>query len=328
MVARRSSFVARLIERRTARPLARRSERATSDEQRATSTTRARLALLAGAALFSTGGAAIKLCGLTAWQVASFRSAVAVAALLALLRVRPREVDRQALLVGLAYASTMILFVLGNKLTTAANTIFLQSTAPLYVLLLGPLLLGEANRRSDLVVMVAMAIGLTLFFVGEQPSFASAPDPLRGNVIAALGGVAWALTVLGFRWIGRDPGRRVGATLVSGNVLACAATLPLALPVTGGGARDWAVVVYLGIFQIALAYIFLSAGLREVTALEGILLLLLEPVLNPLWAGLLHGERPGGWAIGGGAIVLAATLFKSLADSPRARRPTSTADRN
>jgi drug/metabolite transporter (DMT)-like permease len=280
-------------------------------------TTRARLLLLAAAVLFSTGGAVIKWCAMTSWQVASFRSGVAALALLVLLPVTRRDLDGRALLVGAAYAATMILFVLGNKLTTAANTIFLQSTAPLYVLLLGPRLLGEANRKSDLAVMAAIAVGLGFFFVSQQPSLASAPDPLRGNLIAALGGPAWALTVLGLRWVSRDPSRTPGATLVAGNVITFLVCLPLALPVAGARPADWLLILYLGVFQIAAAYVLVSAGLRQVTALTAVLLLLLEPVLNPIWAALLHGERPGGWSLLGGAVILAATVGKTVADSRR-----------
>jgi drug/metabolite transporter (DMT)-like permease len=277
------------------------------------SPTRARLLVLVGAVLFSSGGAGIKLCGLTSWQVASLRSGIAGLALLWLAPVARRDVDHRALLVGAAYAATMILFVLANKLTTAANAIFLQSTAPLYVLLLAPWLLGEPTRRGDLAVTAAMALGLALFFVGEQPRFASAPDPLRGNLVAALSGVTWALTVMGLRWLSREPARPIGATLVAGNALACLICLPLALPVRGAAATDWLILAYLGVVQIALAYVLVSAGLRRLTALEGVLLLLLEPVLNPLWAGLLQGEFPGPWSIAGGAVVLGATVGSARA---------------
>jgi len=273
---------------------------------------RARLEVLAGAVLLSTGGAAIKLCGLTSWQVASFRSGVATLAFLWLAPAARRDFDRTALLAGVAYAATMILFVLGNKLTTAANTIFLQSTAPLYILLLAPWLLGEPARRTDLLVMATMAIGLAFFFIGEQPSFASAPAPVRGNAIAALAGVTWALTVIAVRWMSRDPRRNVGAMLITGNALAFLVCLPLALPVQAAMAVDWAVVVYLGVVQIALAYLLVSAGMRHLTALEAMLLLLIEPVLNPIWAGLLQGERPNAWALLGGAVILAGTIANGL----------------
>lgn len=281
--------------------------------------TRARLALLAAAALMSTGGAAIKLCTLSSWQVASFRSGVAVLALLCLMSVRRRDFDRRALLGGAAYAATMILFVLANKLTTSANAIFLQSTAPLYILLLAPWLLGEPTRRADLAVMAAMAVGLGLFFVGEQTAFATAPQPLRGNLIAVLDGITWALTIMALRWSSRAAASSTAAMLLTGNVIAFLVCLPLAVPIERVSGLDAGVVIYLGAVQITLAYLLASAGLRHVTALEGMLLLLLEPVLNPVWAALVHGERPGRWALLGGAIVLAATVTNAL--RARAGRP-------
>ncbi|HZH03127.1 MAG TPA: EamA family transporter, partial [Myxococcaceae bacterium] len=102
-----------------------------------------RLFILAAVVLWSTGGAAIKLCGLSGWQVACGRSWVAAAALLALLPSSRRRPDRRGWGVAVAYAATVLLFVLATKLTTAANAIFLQYTAPLYVLLMGTWLLGE-----------------------------------------------------------------------------------------------------------------------------------------------------------------------------------------
>jgi drug/metabolite transporter (DMT)-like permease len=288
-------------------------------------TTRARLSLLAAAALMSTGGAAIKLCTLSSWQVASFRSGVAALALLWLAPVTRRDFDRHALLGGAAYAATMILFVLANKFTTSANAIFLQSTAPLYILLLAPWLLGEPARRADLAVMAALAVGLGLFFVGEQTAFATAPRPLPGNLIAAADGITWALTIMALRWSSRDAARSPGAMLLTGNVIAFLVGLPLALPVASLSGLDATIIVYLGVAQIALAYVFATAGLRHVTALEGMLLLLFEPVLNPVWAALVHGEVPGIWALIGGAIVLGATVTNALrapAGHPRAA-PTS-----
>jgi drug/metabolite transporter, DME family len=169
--------------------------------------TRARLLLLAGALCFSTGGAAIKFCSLSGWQIASFRSAVAVLALLVLAPAGSRALVRRDWLVGAALAATLIAFTLANKLTTAANVIFLQSTAPLYLLVLAPRLLGEPLRRSDLGVMLAIAVGMALFFIGAQPASQSAPEPLRGNLVAAASGLSWALTLIGLRWVSRRGAR-------------------------------------------------------------------------------------------------------------------------
>jgi len=273
-----------------------------------------RVLVLLAAVLLSTGGAAIKLCSLSGWQVASFRSAVAVLAVLVLARPARRDFDRRVVLVGAAFAATLIVFAVANKLTTAANAIFLQSAAPLYILLLAPSLLGEHFQRRDLGVMIAMAGGMALFFVGEQPSFASAPEPVRGNLVAALSGLTWALTVLGLRWLSRA-GSGPGAMLLIGNLIAFAVCLPLALPVVAASLMDWVLIVYLGVFQLVGAYLLLSAGLRHLTALEGMLLLLLEPVLNPVWAALVQGEVPGALSLAGGAVILGATVWKTVADA-------------
>lgn len=277
-----------------------------------------RLRVLAAAALFSSGGAAIKAVSLNAWQVASFRSAVAAAALLLMLPETRRRPSPRVLLVGLAYAATMVLFVLSNKLTTSASAIFLQSTAPLYVLLLSPWLLEERIRVADLVYMGVLALGLGAFFVGLDPVSVTAPNPWLGNIFALLSGIAWALTVMGLRALGRGGMDWGPAAALWGNIIAFLGCLPLALPVVASKPADWLVIAGLGTFQIALAYVFLIRGLRRVRALEASLLLLLEPVLNPIWAWLVHGERPGGWSIAGGFLILLATLVKSAWDS-RAR---------
>jgi drug/metabolite transporter (DMT)-like permease len=272
----------------------------------------ARLELVAAAVLFSTGGAAIKATTLTGWQVACFRSGVAALALLALLAEARRGWRRRTLVVGSAYAGTMVLFVLANKLTTAANAIFLQDTAPLYLLLLGPWLLGEPVRRGDLKLMVAVAAGIALVFVGRQEPLATAPDPFRGNLVALASGVAWALTIAGLRWMSRRAGAASPlSAVVAGNLLAFLIALPRALPVAEVPTRDWWLVIYLGVFQIGLAYVFLVRGVRGVPALETSLLLLVEPALNPVWSWWVHGERPAGLALAGGALILAATAARA-----------------
>ncbi len=278
--------------------------------------------VLSAALLFSTGGAAIKLTSLGAWQTAGFRSAVAAAALYALLPQARRLRDRRAWLVGIAYALTLVFFVQANKLTTAANAIFLQSTAPAYLLLLGPLLLHEKPRRRDLLVAAALACGMALFLTGVQDSAATAPDPRSGNLWAAASGLTYAFALAGLRWQARYSGHDAAAlsTITAGNILAALFCLPFALPAGAADALDWAVILYLGIFQIGLAYWCLTRGMRDVPAFEASILLLAEPVLNPLWTWLLLGERPGRQALAGGAVILAATLFKALSERPAAGR--------
>ena len=221
----------------------------------------------------------------------------------------------------MTYAATLVFFVQANKLTTAASAIFLQATAPLYVLLLSPWLLKERIRRLDLLYMLVLAFGLGLLFVGLDPVSATAPNPLAGNLLAACSGVTWAATIMGLRWLARkdereggDAGGSGAAAAVVGNVLAFLACLPWALPMAPRPV-DWLAVLFLGTVQVGLAYVFLIRAIAHVPALEASLLLLLEPVLNPIWAWLAHGERPGAWSLAGGVVILAATAAKSWLDA-------------
>jgi DME family drug/metabolite transporter len=282
--------------------------------------TTARLKLVTAALLFSTGGAAIKSASFTSWQVACLRSGLAAVTVGLLVPASRRGWSWRGLVVSTAYAATLVLFVLANKLTTSASTIFLQSTAPLYLLLLSPLLLREKITREDLFFMVAVGAGFSLFFIGTDAPVATAPNPVLGNALAALSGVTWAFTMLGLRWISIRPGAGPGAAqsvVVSGNLMAFLVCLPMALPITGGGITDWAIIGYLGVFQIGAAYIFLSAGIREISALEASVLLLVEPAFNPIWSWLVHGEKPGTWSLLGGAVILGATSVKAVYDNRR-----------
>jgi drug/metabolite transporter (DMT)-like permease len=177
--------------------------------------------------------------------------------------------------------------------------------------------------------MAALACGLGLFFVGRRAPDALAPDPLTGNLVAAAAGVTWAATLLGLRALGKRRGgsdeRDLGAAAVLvGNLFAAAAAAPFAFadlaPLRQAGPGDWALLAYLGVVQIAVAYVFLTRALRRVGALEAALLLLVEPVLNPVWTWLVHGEEPGPWGLAGGAVILGATAAKTLVDARMARR--------
>ena len=279
------------------------------------SASRARLQLLGAALLFSTGGAAIKAAAFTGWQIASFRSGFAALALLLMAPASRRGWTRHAVLVGCGYAGCLTLFVLANRLTTAANTIFLQSTAPLYVVILAPWLLKEPVQRRDIGFMIAVGSGLALFFVGADQPVATAPDPARGNLLAVISGFFWAVTVCGLRWLTAKPGRGSPvAAVASGNLTAFLVTLPLALPLGTHSVAEWSVLLYLGVFQIALAYVLVTSAISHIPALEASMILLIEPALNPLWAWLMQGEVPGIWALVGGAIILGATTAKSWAE--------------
>jgi DME family drug/metabolite transporter len=277
---------------------------------------RSRLALIAAACLFSTAGAAIKSCGLDGWQIASFRAGVAGIVVAAALPESRRGWTRRTVLVAVAYAATAILFVQANKLTTAASTVFIQAASPLFIAALAPWLLGERPRRRDLPFMAAVLFGIALFFAGAQERHATAPDPRLGNLVAIASSFTVALMMMGLRWLGKGERGSATGAVVLGNLLAFAAALPFALPVHARPV-DVAIILYVGIFQIGLAYPLMLVGLRRVSALEASLLMSVEPVLSPLWAWLLHGERMGRWAFAGAAVILAATALRTAIDSRR-----------
>ncbi|MCW5891548.1 MAG: DMT family transporter [bacterium] len=271
------------------------------------------VALLLAAVLFSTGGVAIKATALDGAVVVCLRSLLAAAALLLLLPGARRGWRRETVVAALPYAATLTLFGLSTKLTTAANAIFLQSTAPLWVAALAPWLLGEPLRRRDLLFLAVMLLGLVTIVADPSLPAASAPAPRRGDLLAAASGLTWALTLIGLRRAAA--GALPGAVLVAGNLFAALVTLPAALPLAVPAAGDVAVLLYLGVVQVGLAYVCLAHALRHLPAFEVSLLLLLEPALNPLWVWLVLGEQPGPLALAGGALLIAATGWHVRADS-------------
>ncbi len=281
---------------------------------------RPRWALLAGAALFSTGGAAIKACSLPGWEISAWRSGIAALTLLLAFPAARRGWTWRTGMVGLAYAATVTLFVLANKHTTAAAAIFLQSTAPLYLLLLAPVLLRERVQRADLGAGLAMAIGLGFVAVGTRRGTLSAPDPAMGNTLAASAGFCWALTILGLRWLGRSGTSSAVAPIAVGSLISMALCLVWALPLSPVSGADLTVLIYLGAFQIGLAYVLVSGGLTRVPAMEASILLLAEPALSPLWAWWIHGEVPTAAVITGGGLIFATTLILSLKPGATGRK--------
>jgi DME family drug/metabolite transporter len=265
---------------------------------------KSRLLLLAAAFLWSTAGAAIKSCGLNAFQIAGGRSLVAGAFIFLAVRDSRALPDRRTLRVGVAYAATVVLFVIATKLTTAANAIFIQDTAPLWVLVLSPWLLGERPTRGELLAIPIFGVGLGLFFMDEL-----SPGQALGNLVALASGVAFALSIIGLRQL-RERGP---SALVWGNLIAAAVTLPLWGRGPAASGLDLALLAYLGVFQLGLSYLCFSRGIAGTPAIEASLLVLLEPVLNPIWTFLIAGERMGPWAVAGGAVVLLATAWRTVA---------------
>ncbi len=278
---------------------------------------RAVLAVAGAAILWSTGGLFIKVAPMPALAVACGRSLIAGVFYLVVLRPNLRAARWGT---TAAYAACIVTFVSATKLTTAANAIFLQYTGPAYVLVLSPLLLDEPFRPVDAACVALSLAGMSLFFVGKVET-----GQFLGNLLAVASGVFFALAIVLLR---RDAKAGRGDAVPSvtlGNLLAAAVALPWALQAAPAmfSARGGAVLLYLGVVQLGLAYLLFVRGVRRVPAAEASLISMLEPVLNPVWVLIGFGERPGPWAIAGGAIVVLAVLVRTLLPQPQRASTTS-----
>jgi len=259
--------------------------------------------LIIAAVLWSSGGLLIKLVAWNPLAIAGGRSVIAALVILAFRR-RMRLTWSAAQVGGaVCYAATVILFVMATKWTTAANAILLQYTAPIYVALLSYWLLRERITRSDLAAIAATFGGMILFFLDDLSG-----GGIAGNIIAILSGFAFAGTALCLRK--QKDGSPIESVFL-GNVLAFLIGFPFmfqSLP----GASSWFGLILLGVFQLGCSYILYAEAMKSVTALEGILIPIIEPILNPIWVFLILGEMPGRWAVLGGAIVLASITLRCL----------------
>jgi DME family drug/metabolite transporter len=289
-----------------------RVRRSTRAQMNAESRFQARAMALLAAVLFSTGGAAIKTEAFNSLQISSARSGIAVIALLLFVRGR-WHISLPIVGTGVAYAAALTVFVAATRLTTAASAIFLQATAPLYLLVIGPWLLKEHLGRRDVGYAVAMTAGLLVCLAGQPVASSTAPDPATGNLLGLGSGLLWAATLAGLRFVSKEavPGGGLSAVIV-GNGIACLAVLPFVVPFPSAAVVDWANLLYLGVVQIGVAYVCLTKSLDHLPAFEVSLFLLLEPVLNPVWTWLVRGEQPGVLAVVGGACILAASAFRTL----------------
>ncbi len=260
--------------------------------------------LLIAALCWSLGGVLIKSIVWPPMAIAGGRSAIAIPMIL-LCVGRPRFTFSRAQIGGaLGYAGTVILFVFVTRMTTAANAIFLQYTAPIYVALIGRCYLGERASRIDWVVITVALIGIALFFLDRLTV-----TGLWGNIIALGSGLAFASVALFLR---KERAGSPVASIVLGNVIVALAGFPFMLQAPSLGEGSLWRLVLLGTVQLGFPYVLFATAIKQVTALKATLVPLLEPVLNPLWVMLALGERPGPWSIVGGLLVLGAVMVRGV----------------
>ena len=259
--------------------------------------------LVATAVLWSLGGVLIKWVDWHPVAIAGTRSLIGAALIGIAFRHELRFTWSLDQIGGaLAYAGTVVLFVIANKLTTAANAILLQYTAPVYVVLFSPWFLGERASRRDWLTLLIMMGGMVLFFLDELTL-----DGYLGNGVALLSGLCFAWLTLFLR---RQKDGSALPSLLLGNLLAGKIGLPFMFQ-SMPDLSSWIGLLLLGVVQLGLPYILYALALRQVMAVEGILIPMIEPVLNPVWVFLMMGEQPSPWAIVGGAIILGAVIFRA-----------------
>ncbi|HYW81973.1 MAG TPA: EamA family transporter [Spirochaetia bacterium] len=264
------------------------------------------------ALLWSTGGLFVKLVSWNPFALAGIRSLVGGLVILIYVR-RPRFTWSFAQIAGaLCYAACMIGFVTANKLTTAANAILLQYTAPLYAAIFGWIFLKEKASALDWVTIAVVVGGMTLFFMDRL-----SVGNMLGNVVAIASGVFFAGAIVAFR------AQKEGSSLES-ILLSHAVTFAVSIPFLWSGwpsLAGWGGMAFLGVFQIGISSILLSYGVKHVTALQSLLTSVLEPIFNPLWVFLAIGELPGPRALAGGAVILVAVTTRSVLSLRSAVRP-------
>lgn len=271
--------------------------------------------ILIAVLLWSTGGVFIKATSLDAFSVNAGRSLFAAITVAVFTYRKGLKLDLFTFLTSLLYAGTLSCFVYANKNTTAANAIFLQYTAPIYILILAPFILKEKFRASDLLTVIICLAGMSLFFLEPQNAENTlASNVFLGNISALASGIFFGLYFIFLRHP-RSLQKNPALSVFYGNIIIVFLMLPLVLnnPPTQLSSNDILAILFLGIFQIGLAYVLFTNGISKgVRSLDASIIGFVEPLLNPIWVFLIVGEKPSGWAILGGVIILGAVILHTL----------------
>ena len=266
--------------------------------------------LIITAILWSTSGLFVKILDWQPVAILAGRSFFAAVVFLIYLRRLPTRFGLWQLLAAAMFILTQFLFITSTKLTTAANSIFLQYTMPIYVVLLAYWFLGEKPSRTDWLAMVVIFVGLTLFFGDDLNA-----DGFLGNLLAILSGVTGAIMMVSFR--AQKDGNPAESNLIAFLVTATFG-FPFILKETWT-VNSILILAFLGIFQIGVAFIFFTKGIKHIPALEANLIGTLEPVLNPIWVFLFYGESMGKFALIGGLVVLSGVILSAVGSARAAQ---------
>jgi len=264
---------------------------------------RAIIFLLVAATLWSSGGLLIKIVSWNPVAIAGSRSLIAVLVLWVFFRHSRLSWSFSQMGGAVAYAITVILFVVATKLTTAANAILLQYTAPIYVALLGACFLRESTQWFDWITIAVVIGGMVLFFFDHLTA-----GNLLGNSYAILSGLSFSFLILFLR---KQKNESPLGSIILGNLLTGLIGLPFMFE-SMPSPMSWVGLILLGVVQLGLSYVLYSEAIKHVTALEATLIPGIEPILNPIWVFLVLGEVPGRWALMGGFIVFVSVTARCV----------------
>jgi drug/metabolite transporter (DMT)-like permease len=251
------------------------------------------------------GGVFIKGVALGPVALTGCRSLIALFVLLPFVRLRDLAWNPLRYLTAVLYCLVVLTFVSSTKLTTAANAIVLQYTAPVYVALFSRLFLNEKITLFDWLCLAVSLLGMVLFFVGSLSTAG-----MLGNILAIASGIMFAALVISLR---KQKDAKPLSSIVLGNLLTALVCVPfLLIPHSPIGTHGIIIIVCMGVFQLGLSYLAYSKAIRKVSAIDGIMIPIIEPILNPLWVFLFIGEKPTPWAFVGGFIVIGSVTFRSL----------------
>jgi drug/metabolite transporter (DMT)-like permease len=266
--------------------------------------TRAVLALFLCAVLWSSGGLFLKVVDWHPLAIAGGRGLIAGLFLLAVIRKPKFTWSRLQISAAVAYTACTVLFAVANKFTTAANAIVLQYTAPIYIALLSAWVLGERTTKADWFTIAATLAGMVLFFIDELTVSGT-----FGILVAAISGFAFAVMTLLLR---KQKDESPVESIILGNLLAGAIGLPFMFAAPLPSAPGIGALLFLGVFQLGMPYMLYAWSIKRVTAIEAVLIPIVEPVLNPVWVLIFIGEKPGTFAMIGGAVVLGSVVIRAL----------------
>lgn len=271
---------------------------------------RAIILLVITSVLWSSGGLLIKSVDWHPLAISGARSFIAAIVIRLAFRKEPLNISKTQVAGAIGYLATVMLFVSATKLTTAANAIVLQYTAPIYVALFGAWFLKERTTALDWLTIGLVFGGMLLFFQDQMSA-----GHMLGNLFAVASGLSLALMAMAMRK--QKDGSPFGSVFL-GNIFAVIAGIPFMLD-GGPSLAGWGAIVLLGCFQLGLSYVLYSVAIKHVTALEATIITMIEPVLNPVWVFLLMGETPGPWSLAGALVILAAIVARYTIPAMRSK---------